>query len=209
MAGLELWLIRHGETDWNRDGRVLASTDVALNEAGLEQARRLGARLAAAGVRFDGVYCSDMDRARTTAELVFPRVGIQPDPRLRELDYGVFEGERWDALDAERAELARVWRADPYSRRTPGGESYDDVITRFDSFRAELPPSSRIAVVTHGGTIRCVLYAAMGRPPRGHWSVEIANTAITRVRYDDGVTTLISMNDHSHLGLGLSEHRAR
>jgi len=195
----ELWLIRHGETDWNTEDRIVAATDLPLNATGIEQARHVGARLAELGTRFDTVYASDLARARVTAELAFPAATLRQDPRLRELDYGVFEGHRWDELDGSLAAAASHWRADPYTRRAPGGESYDDVIARFEAFRSELPPSGRCAVVSHGGTIRCVVYAAMGRPPRGSWGLEIANTAISRLRYRERTVRIVTLNDHAHL----------
>lgn len=196
---LELWLIRHGETDWNAEDRILAATDMPLNAAGLEQARRLGARMAAYGTRFEAVYASDLTRARVTAEIAFPAASVRQDPRLRELDYGVFEGHRWDDLDGSLATAARHWRVDPYARPAPDGESYDDVIARFEAFRSELPASGRFAVVSHGGTIRCALYAAMDRPPRGSWGLEIANTGISRLRYRERTVRLVTLNDHAHL----------
>ena len=196
---LELWLIRHGETDWNAEDRILAGSDMPLNPAGLEQSRRLGARIAELGTRFETVYASDLARARVTAELAFPAASVRQDPRLRELDYGVFEGHRWHDLDESLAAAARHWRADPYARRAPDGESYDDVIARFEAFRSELPASGRFAVVSHGGTIRCASYAAMGRPARGTWGLEIANTGIVRLHYCEHTVTLVTLNDHAHL----------
>lgn len=201
MAGVEVWFIRHGETDWNRDDRILAATEVPLNDVGRSQARRLGARLARDGVRFDDVFTSDLGRARETAALAFPSRAVRVEPRVRELDYGVFEGHRWSDLTGDLARQATEWRTDPYRRRAPGGESYDDVIGRVDAFRRAIPDGTRVAVVSHGGTIRCALYAAMRRPPRGVWSLEIANTGVTRIRYTDDAVTLVTLNDHAHVGI--------
>ena len=200
---LELWLIRHGETDFNAQGRILGRADMPLSAAGATQARRLGRRIAQLALPFDGVYASDLTRARVTAETAFPMERVRLDERLRELDYGVFEGESWDRLGDELAVLARRWREDPYGRRIPRGESYDDVIERFEAFRAELPHDGRVAAVSHGGTIRCALYGAMGRPPRGTWQLELDNTSITRLRYDGRgrAVTLVGLNDRAHLDL--------
>ncbi|HNR00235.1 MAG TPA: histidine phosphatase family protein, partial [Trueperaceae bacterium] len=88
---VELWLIRHGETEWNRQGRIQGHSDNPLNDLGRAQARALGGRLAV--VRFDRIYSSDLGRAIETARLVFPDRAIETDVRLREVSAGVLEGK--------------------------------------------------------------------------------------------------------------------
>lgn len=199
---LELWLIRHGATDWNAQGRILGHKDMPLSELGQWQARRLAQRFARAATRFDAVYASDLTRARVTAETALPYADVRLDPRLRELDYGVFEGASWESLSADLASLARHWREEPYTRRIPDGESYDDVFTRFASFRADLPATATVAAFTHGGTVRAALYGLMGRPRRGTWRVEIENTGLTRLWFDERGVTVVATNDHAHLDPG-------
>ncbi len=194
---LELWLIRHGETDWNVQDRIQGSSDVPLNAVGLEQARRLSARLA--GVEFDAVFASDLGRARVTAETALPGATVRLDPRLRELAYGIFEGKSWATLDGDEAIEARHWHEDRYGRRIPGGESYADLQARVAAFRAELPERGRVIAFSHGGTIRAALYAALGQPVQGVWRLEITNTSITRLAFDHRGTTLVTVNDHAHL----------
>lgn len=195
-GAVEVWYVRHGETDWNRAGRIQGWIDLPLNDAGVAQAARLAPRLA--GVAFDGVFASDLVRARVTAETALPGTEVRPDARLRELDYGVFEGKAWDDLEGEEAALAHHWRADPVGRRIPDGESYADLAVRLDAFRAELPPG-RYAAFCHGGTIRVALYGILGRPAPGRWRLEIDNTSLTRVRYEARGPTLVTLNDHAHL----------
>ncbi|MFU8889518.1 MAG: histidine phosphatase family protein [Trueperaceae bacterium] len=194
---LELWLIRHGETDWNAQDRIQGSSDIPLDATGLAQARRLAPRLAQ--VDFDAVYASDMARARVTAETALPGADVRLDPRLRELAYGIFEGKSWATLDADEAIEARHWHEDRYGRRIPGGESYADLQARVAAFRAELPERGRVIAFAHGGTIRAALYLALGQPVPGVWRLEIANTSITRLGFDHRGTTLITVNDHAHL----------
>ena len=198
---LELWLIRHGETDWNAQGRIQGAADVALNARGLQQAALLGGRLA--GQRFDAVYASDLSRARATAETALPGADVRLDPRLRELAYGVLEGKTWAEMSAEESAIAAHWHEDPYNRRVPGGESYADLTDRVERFRHELPPSGRVAAFSHGGTIRSALYAVVGRPNGAAWRVAIGNTAITRLRFDERGVTVVSVNDEAHLERGL------
>jgi 2,3-bisphosphoglycerate-dependent phosphoglycerate mutase len=194
---LELWLIRHGETDWNVQDRIQGSSDIPLNAAGIEQARRLARRLE--GVAFDAVYASDLSRARQTAETALPGAAVRFDPRLRELAYGIFEGKSWATLDGEESNEARHWHEDRYGRRIPGGESYADLEARVAAFRAELPEQGQVIAFAHGGTIRAALYRALGQPVKGVWRLEIANTSITRLAFDHRGTTLVTVNDHAHL----------
>lgn len=197
----ELWLIRHGETDWNAQGRIQGAADVPLNARGLRQAALLGERLA--GQAFDAVYASDLARARATAETALPGADVRLDPRLRELAYGVLEGKTWSDMSDEEAAIAAHWHEDPYARRVPGGESYADLTERVEAFRAALPARGRIAAFSHGGTIRSALYAVVGRPNGAAWRVAIGNTAITRLRFDERGVTVVSVNDEAHLERGL------
>jgi 2,3-bisphosphoglycerate-dependent phosphoglycerate mutase len=193
----ELWLIRHGETDWNVQGRIQGSSDTPLNANGVRQAERLAARLAQ--VAFDGVYASDLMRARVTAETALPGADVRLDPRLRELGYGVLEGKTWTELDAEETAASREWHVDPYTRRLPDGESYGDMAARVGSFLADLPEEGRFVAFSHGGTIRSALYGVLGRPPNGDWRLAIDNTSISRLRFDQRGVTVLTINDHGHL----------
>ncbi len=195
---LELWLIRHGETDWNAQERIQGASDVPLNATGRAQAAALARRLAA--TRFDVVVASDLDRARATATTALPNADVRLDPRLRELHYGDFEGCTWaDLASGALAASAVHWRADRQRRRTPNGESFDDLAARVAAFRADLPTSGRVAAFAHGGTIRSALYAVLGSNEGRGWRLEIANTSITRLRFDARKTTVVTLNDHAHL----------
>lgn len=141
----ELWLVRHGETPASR-GRSLAGwTDVPLTAYGEEQASALRPLLA--GERFDGVWCSDLVRALTTARLAWgePR----QDPRLREMGFGALEGLPWDTLPPAQQE--GIARFEGFA--APGGESFDGLRARVHSFVAELGPGRHL-LFTHGGVVR-------------------------------------------------------
>lgn len=193
----ELWLIRHGQTDWNLDGQIQGASDVPLNATGLAQARILASRLRSE--TFDAVYASDLARARVTAETALPGVAVRLDPRLREMSYGVLEGRTWNDLDDDLAAQARHWREDPFERRVPGGESFRDLTTRVQAFLDDLPGEGRFAVFSHGGAIVSALYGITGRPADGSWRFALSNTSISRVRFDERGVTLLSVNDHAHL----------
>ncbi|MFN2323568.1 MAG: histidine phosphatase family protein [Trueperaceae bacterium] len=198
---LELWLVRHGVTDWNLAERIQGSSDPPLNAAGRAQAERLAPRLA--GVVFDRVVSSDLDRARTTAALALPGAEVRLDPRLRELNYGAFEGATWaDLATGERAAAAAHWRADRRRRRIPGGESFDDLAARVGAFQADLPATGRVIAFAHSGTINTALHGVLGHPEGRGWRFEIANTGITVLRIEARRTTIVTVNDHAHLRAG-------
>ncbi len=204
---LEIWWIRHGETDWNRAGRIQGASDVPLNELGRAQARALAPRLEDAG--FDAVYASNLVRASETARLALPGTELTLDARVRELAYGVLEGTSWrDPVPPELEEAVRAWRANPHDVRPPGGESYADLGARVEAFVADLPRSGKIAVFSHGGTIRSALYAVTGRPSDGAWRIAITNTSLTRIQFDRRGATVMVMNDHAHLDRVLIDPQA-
>ncbi len=144
----ELWLVRHGATDWSAAGRLTGWTDVPLNALGRDQASALAARLA--GQRFAGAWTSDLSRARDTALLA--GVDAIADPRLRELDFGSLDGMRWDELPPGVPE--RLVEFDSFE--APGGESTAALRARVHDFLDGLTDGHHL-LVTHGGVIRLLL----------------------------------------------------
>jgi probable phosphoglycerate mutase len=145
---LQLWVVRHGSTAWSDAGRLNGWTDVPLNERGRGQAATLARSLSES--TFAGVWTSDLRRSMETARLVRP--DAVPDPRLRELDFGAFEGKSWEGIPNEgRRALARF---DGF--HAPGGESLADLRSRVLLFVGSLP-EGRHLVFTHGGVIRLLL----------------------------------------------------
>jgi broad specificity phosphatase PhoE len=141
-------LARHGETDWNREGRWQGWADPPLNETGREQARALAQELRA--TPFDAAYASDLRRASETAEIVAAPHGVPVvlDPDLREIDIG-----SWSGLT--RAEIAERF---PDGRR-PDGETHAQQAARVRAAVvgiARAHPGGRVLVVGHGGTIRSI-----------------------------------------------------
>lgn len=167
-----LTLVRHGETDWNRNRRIQGSTDIPLNETGREQARRIGQELAE---HHDPavplvLVSSDLSRARETAEIVAGILGIPGPlvyPALRERAYGEAEG----ITDVEFLERYGTWA----TAQIPGAEPWPVVTARAldgmrqvisDARRSHAPGSPEIVAVAHGGLIRAVMrHATAGQYP--------------------------------------------
>ena len=194
---LEVWLIRHGETEWNRLRRWQGQSDVELNETGIAQAKALGARLG--NYAFDAVWSSDLKRAAATAQLALPDVAPRTDVRLRELHFGELEGKRWDELTPEQQEMLNRWRTDPYGFAPTGGEQYHELESRARAWLHELPPEGRLAVFTHGGTVRALLSSVIGSPGGERWSFALSNGSISRLRLSGDFFIIKSINDTAHL----------
>jgi probable phosphoglycerate mutase len=144
-----LLLVRHGETDWNAEGRLQGHTDRPLSDDGRRQARQLAEELA--DEPLDAVYSSDLARARETAEIVAERLGLPAtlDPELREKDWGTWEG--LTPVERDRVEFVGE-----------STEAHQKRILRALEWIAERHPGGRVLVVTHGGSMRRVQTAALG-----------------------------------------------
>ena len=145
-----LLLVRHGETDWNADGRLQGQTDRPLSEYGRRQAQRLAGELA--DQSFEAIYASDLSRARETATILGERLGLAValDPDLREKNWGTWEG--LTSVERDRVEFVGE-----------STEAHSDRMLRALRRIADRHPGERpVLVVTHGGSMRRVQVAAMG-----------------------------------------------
>ena len=163
-----LLLVRHGETDWNAEGKLQGHTDRPLNDYGRHQAQILGDRLAAEQI--DALYASDLSRARETAEILGEKLGlpVDVDPDLREKNWGSWEGLTSD----ERLRVA-------YEGETT--EAHRERTLRAVERIAERHPGGRVVVVTHGGSLRRLQAAVSGVA-----APVIENCAIWAVAHEDG-----------------------
>jgi broad specificity phosphatase PhoE len=169
---LTLVLTRHGLTDRSEPEQHLGQRiDISINTAGRRQAEALARRLAP--VRFDRVITSPLFRARETAELVAHGAPVEADPRLREMDYGGWEGRTYAEIEERDAALRRDWELAPDVVACPGGESGDDVARRVQAFLAELLDEHR------RWQARAAFRAATGGPAQ-HPGVTPSHASIRR-----------------------------
>lgn len=149
---LELWLVRHGQTVWNAEHRIAGWSDIALTALGEQQARNLSRPLGK--VTFEGVWSSDLIRARETARLA--QGEPQLDERLREMNFGALEGKLWDEIAPEHRDGLLAFEG----FESPEGETTTDLVLRVCAFIEELP-FGRHLIVSHGGVLR-VLSRSLG-----------------------------------------------
>ena len=199
----ELLLIRHGETDFNREGRFQGQVDVPLNAFGMLQAERLAARLAGEP-RIDALHCSDLLRTRQTAEPSARALGLPalPDARLREQHFGILEGLTFVQVRELHAEPFERWARFDARYALPGGESTHDFHARtVEAIRdiAARHAGRRIAVVTHGGVLDMVWRAVHGLPLDGPRACLIPNAGLNRLVVDAERLEIVGWGEDAHL----------
>jgi alpha-ribazole phosphatase len=150
---ITLSLIRHGQTQWNAEGRYTGQSDIPLNDVGREQARQLVKQLKENPP--DVIFSSDLKRAEETAAIIANRikVTVHVDRRLREINQGVWEGMHFDEIKMRYAEEFAARVANPLEVAPPGGETIGQVQERVLSAVAEIMRTNRgshVAIVAHG-----------------------------------------------------------
>lgn len=209
MAECRMIVIRHGETEWNRQQRIQGHHDSPLTALGRAQAMAVGAKLK--GLPFDFLYTSDLGRAVETGQIIGQAVGLEVRqwPDLRERSYGIFEGYTWEeARERYPEEVARARAGDP-DYAAPGGESrravYDKVVAGFSDI-AGRHPGKRGIIVVHGGVLDYLARFILGLPLGGHRRFSLYNGALNVVGCDAPNWFLHTWGDISHLqGLGLTD----
>ncbi len=197
---MQLILIRHGETLWNKEGRVQGASDVELNDTGIEQARRLAFSLQGAAI--GAVHTSPLKRAYRTAEIInsFHGKMIEVHSDLMEMDQGDFEGVSFKELLAREKEFLRRWVAQPASVSMPRGESLADVQNRACRTIEKIIAAGEDAlVVAHNFTIAAILCRLSNISLNEFRSVCVDNASKTLIRIHDGQTSVELINDRSHL----------
>lgn len=185
---INIFLVRHGQTTYNADNnRYCGITDAALTAKGIGQAQDLAKMLS--GVKFEAIYTSPLTRAIKTAEIISQSKEITIDERLRELDFGSWEGKtREEFIKADPMVWDR-WNEDPEKYPAGGdGESAGQLLARLDEFQQEIlskHTSGNILVVAHNGVNRFFIANQLGIPLRNYRKIIQENSTLTLLRYED------------------------
>lgn len=208
MTTARIILVRHGQTDWNNDGRWQGQLDIPLNDAGLEQAAALATYLSERPIK--AVHTSDLARAKRTAEVIADALNLSviPDPRWREMNLGVFQGLTVEEIEARYPEEYHATRADYMNHVIPQGESRRMMQERSRTALYEILAAasendeSDVVVVSHGGTIKALLLRLFDNN-HDIRHISIPNTSITTIEYtsgeNDGTWRLIEAGITPHL----------
>ncbi len=210
---MRIYMVRHGETVWNRDLLFTGQSDIDLTDKGRTQAMALGRRLK--DVAFDRVFASDLKRAVETAGLILGqgdaatedvKAAISLVPGLREADFGEWEGESWASLSEKCPDKLAWWREDPARNAVPGGESFQALQQRTVVAMEEIVqacqhscPAGNILVVSHAGTIRMYLAAILRADINQVWRLRQDNASLNILQVSEGEPFINLLNDTAHL----------
>jgi broad specificity phosphatase PhoE len=197
-----VYLVRHGETDHNVEGRWQGHLDVALNQEGLEQAKKLSDYLA--DTHFDVVYSSDLQRAADTARIVLGKrtQAIHFEPRLREIHLGVFQGLTREQIASKYPAELTQWDTNP-AYVVADGESRLQLQERSFAAWSEITQKhadQTILMVSHGGTLRLMLQRVL-QVENPH-KLRFANTSVTILQQQEGGWHAHTLNSTAHLNGG-------
>jgi broad specificity phosphatase PhoE len=197
---MQLILIRHGETLWNKEKRVQGTSDIELSEAGILQARKLALSLKDSAV--GAIHASPLKRAQQTAEIInaFHGRKIEIHPELTEMDMGDFEGLSFREIMARENEFLGRWIADPASVRMPRGETLLELQDRAcAAIRKIVEGEDNALVVSHNFTIAVILCHLRRIKLSEFRSTCVDNASKTLIRITNGEAQIELMNDRSHL----------
>jgi alpha-ribazole phosphatase len=197
MNTTKLYLIRHGETEQNKTGVLMGSTDTPLNDHGRLQAATLGERLNALEV--DSIFSSPLSRAVETAALVFgEETPIITDSSLQEFHFGEWEGMHFSEIARQYPEIWEKWLTDWEQTHIPGGEAFPAFKHRVISVVEEIVrynAGKRVAVVSHGGCIRSLLaHFFCESVGKGYWKFKVDNATLSEIEFMGELPILIRFN---------------
>lgn len=196
-----LILIRHGETDCYLENKYCGFSNPSLNKKGIWQSKMLSNRLT--NIKVERVYSSDLKRAVETAKIIFKNNFVEQLPDFREMNFGVFEGLRYDEIVKKYPSLYKNWINNPTKVKIPNGEALQDLVKRVRkrvTFLLSQNKNGKIALVTHGGPIRVILCDVLKFSLDSFWKIKQDIAAINLIDYPEGSSPIVvKMNDISHL----------
>jgi phosphoserine phosphatase len=205
---IRLLLVRHGETQWNREGRFQGQIDIPLNDNGRVQAAQAGEFLKS--VAIDAAVTSSMSRPKETAELILkhhPSVQLQTTETLWEISHGLWEGKLESEIEAGYPGLLQEWQTKPETVQMPEGENLDDVWRRavegWSAIVQAAKPGTTTLVVAHDAINKAILCYLAGLPAASFWNFKQGNGAVSVIDYNygrDAAPMIRAANITSHLG---------
>mgnify|MGYP001153685010 CR=1 FL=1 len=194
----KVYLVRHGETEWNAKGKYLGLTDIPLNGNGERQAKALSSFLSKE--RIDAIYSSALTRTIQTARIIAEPHGLKVSkiPGLNEIDFGEWDGLTYFEIKDKYSNLADDWLNKTSEVQIPDGESWEDFKTRVLSGLRKIlneNENKNILVVSHGGPIKAIISEVLGLNLTSFWKIKQDRGALNVVEFFDGGATLTLLND--------------
>ena len=199
---VRIFLLRHGQTDWNKDKIFRGRADVPLNEHGRREAEALARHLES--VRVTACYSSPLSRAVETAEIASRThsLRVNLDAGIIDIDYGKWQGLPDAEVSKKFAETYRRWHETPHRVRFPGGESLATVRKRslasLDRIRSS-HPDDIVYVVAHRVVTKVIMCAVLGLSNSAFWKIQQDNCAYNIIEFSDDDSIVVLMNDTCHM----------
>ncbi|MDR1966595.1 MAG: histidine phosphatase family protein [Synergistaceae bacterium] len=200
---MRLFIVRHGETSWNAEGRFQGQQDTELNERGMRQSEAAARYLA--GHKFDAVASSPLKRALSLAEMIASACGVgavEIAPGLTEINHGDWEGMLSSEASARWPRIMDMWRSEPHTVVMPGegGESLRSVQLRAVPAITALASkySGDVCVAAHDAVIKVLFCHFLNAPLSSFWSFQIANCGLSIVKLAQGKRPEMSLMGDAH-----------
>ena len=197
-----IYLVRHGQTAWNKEEIFRGRTDIPLDETGLRQAELAGEYFK--GLEIHGIYASPLARAWETGQKIaqFHNLKVQPLDGIIDMSFGKWEGHPHQEIQKTDREIYRQWKEEPHKVRLPGGESLEDVRIRGMAALEEairLHSGKTLIFVSHRVVNKVLICGILGIDNSHFWQISQDPTAINLIQYKNGRYVLSFMNETCHL----------
>jgi len=198
---MRLFLLRHGRTQWNKEGIFRGRTDIPLDEVGRKEAELLGKRLK--DVPIKAIFASPLKRAQETAFIIasFTKSPVLVKEELLDLSYGSWEGLSVEEVKRQYPDLYEKWLNAPHELTFPHGESLKVVEERAFNFVEALKfshPNDTLALVTHRVVLKVLICKLLGLPLKDFWRIEQGTSALNEFEWKDGMWVVKTINDTCH-----------
>ena len=192
-----LYLLRHGETDWNQKSIFQGQTDIDLNKNGRDEAKKAADLFQE--IALDQIYSSDLKRAKNTAQIIARKknLKVRENKQLQEIGFGDWEGLSFVEIKNQYPAQAASWQQDPIHNSPPAGEKLLDFKARIKNSFAEIinkEQGNKILVVTHGGVIKVYLTEILSLKVEKFWQFQIDNCSLTELKIYDQDIILSKLN---------------
>lgn len=197
-----IYIVRHGQTEWNLLGKTQGHGNSDLTPKGMEQAELLADSMTKYPI--DYIYSSDLGRAYQTAEIIGNKLNIEVEKTeaLREMNFGTWEGRIIKDIIEEDPELYKMWRNEPHLAKIPQGETLSQIKERTDAFIKEINEKydgKHIVLVTHSLCARIMLLSFLDSDVKNIYRINQANTALNIIELRDYGPVVMKMNDTTHI----------
>ena len=195
-------LVRHGQTDWNRENIFRGRIDVELNPEGIVQSQKIGEKLSK--ITVDGIYSSPLSRAMETAKIIasFHNQPVEVLDDLTDIDFGKWQGLSQQQAKEQYPQIYTTWQTRPENVKIPGAETLDDVRIRVINVLNGIfsdQSDGTVIVISHGLINKVLLCAVLGLGNSHFWKIKQDNSAVNIFKYTERKSKVFLMNDTTHI----------